>query len=423
MFSHIGLSLAIAAAALMPAAMAHAEPGRGCGSAEPVAQLRFERLTAFLDNEIAQRKIPGAVVLIMQHGRPIYQKCFGVRDVATGAPMSADTVFALNSMTKPITSVAAMMLIEQGRLALTDPVAAYIPAFANLQVGIESERDGQPTLEREPPRRPVTIADLLRHTSGITYGYIGGELIKQAYTEADLFEEPLDNKVFAERIAVLPLARQPGTLWRYGHSTDVLGRIIEIVAGQTLEQFLKQHIFDPLGMVDTRFVADAAQLPRMAAPLPDDLILRRAVAERLAHPGWQSGGGGLIATITDYAKFAQMILDRGHGGGKRLLGEHAFQQMTTDQIGDGSGVERDYFYFPGDGFGFGYGLAVRVAPGDAVPPPPGSIGELKWDSGSGTYFGVDPQLDMVYLLMQQTQRERGRITKAFKQLVYDAMAR
>ena len=119
-------------------------------------------------------------------------------------------------------------------------------------------------------------------------------------------------------------------------------------------------------MVDTRFVADAAQLPRMAAPLPDDLILRRAVAERLAHPGWQSGGGGLIATITDYAKFAQMILDRGHGGGKRLLGEHAFQQMTTDQIGEGSGVERDYFYFPGDGFGFGYGLAVRVAPGEAV---------------------------------------------------------
>jgi CubicO group peptidase (beta-lactamase class C family) len=407
----------------MPAAMAHPEQGRACGSAQPAAQPRFEQLTAFFDNEIAQRKIPGAVVLIQQHGRPIYQKCFGVRDVKTGAPMTADTIFALHSMTKPITSVAAMMLIEQGRLALTDPVASYIPAFANVQVGVETERDGQPLLAREPPRRPVTIEDLLRHTSGITYGYIGGELIKQAYTAADLFEEPLDNKVFADRIAELPLARQPGTLWRYGHSTDVLGRIIEIVTGRTLYQFAKQHIFDPLGMVDTRFVADAEQLPRMAAPLPDDLILQRAVAERLAHPGWQSGGGGLIATTTDYAKFAQMILDRGDGGGRRLLGEDAFRQMTTDQIGEGSGVGRDYFYFPGDGFGFGYGLAVRVAPGEANPPPPGSIGELKWDSGSGTFFGVDPKLGLVYVLMQQTQRERGRITKAFKQLVYDAMAR
>jgi CubicO group peptidase (beta-lactamase class C family) len=164
----------------------------------------------------------------------------------------------------------------------------------------------------------------------------------------------------------------------------------------------------------------ADERARMAEPLPGDVVLIRAEAERRAHPEWESGGGGLVSSITDYARFAQMILDRGTFDGKRYLGEQAFKAMTTDQIGPGSGVARDYFYFPGDGFGYGYGFAVRVEPGNARPPPPGSIGELKWDSGSGTYFGVDPKLDMLYILMEQTQSERGRITPAFRKLVYDA---
>jgi CubicO group peptidase (beta-lactamase class C family) len=159
---------------------------------------------------------------------------------------------------------------------------------------------------------------------------------------------------------------------------------------------------------------------RMAEPLPTDHILLAAEQERRAHPEWQSGGGGLVSTVTDYARFAQMLLNGGELDGHRYLSPAAFKEMTTDQIGPGSGVGRDYFYFPGDGFGYGYGLAVRVAPGDAHPPAPGSIGELKWDSGSGTYFGVDPKLDMVYIMLEQTQNERGRITPAFKKLVYDA---
>ncbi len=212
-----------------------------------------------------------------------------------------------------------------------------------------------------------------------------------------------------------------GTLWRYGHSTDVIGRIVEIISGQTLYQFEKQHIFDPLGMTSTKFVLDSAdERARMAEPLPSDTILKSAEAERRAHPEWESGGGGLVSSPADYARFAQMILDGGEFGGKSYLGAAAFKSMTSDHIGPGSGVTRDYFYFPGDGFGFGYGFAVRTDPGNARPPPPGSIGELKWDSGSGTYFGVDPQLDMFYILMEQTQNERGRITPAFKKLVYDA---
>ena len=398
-------------------ARAQADPGAAAPS-----PARLERLSGFFANEVATGKLAGAIVLIQQHGRPIYFKCFGVRDVATKQPMTPDTIFALHSMTKPITSLAAMMLIDNGKLALADPVSKYIPAFAAVKVGVDSKTEsGDSVLKLVPPNRPVTIEDLLRHTSGITYDYIGGDLIKKAYTDADIFEGHFDNKEFAQRVARLPLARQPGTLWRYGHSTDVLGRIIEIVSGKSLFEFLKQRILSPLGMTSTRFVLHgAAEWARMAEPLPDDAILRLAEHDRRAHPEWESGGGGLVSTITDYARFAQMLLDGGRLDGKQYLSPTAFKQMTTDHIGPGSGVARDYFYFPGDGFGFGYGLAVRTDPGNAKPPPPGSIGELKWDSGSGTYFGADPKLDMLYILMEQTQTERGRIVPAFKKLVYDA---
>ena len=396
-----------------------AEPGAAAPS-----PARLQRLSDFFDNEVATGKLPGAIVLIQQHGRPVYFKCFGVRDVATKQAMTPDTIFALHSMTKPITSVAAMMLIDEGMLALADPVAKYIPAFADVKVGIETgKQDADLDLKLVPPDRPVTIEDLLRHTSGISYDYVGGPWVMKVYSAAHIFDGHFDNREFARRIAGLPLARQPGTLWRYGHSTDVLGRIIEIVSGKSLFQFLEERIFEPLGMTSTRFVLrDAAEWERMAEPLPDDRILQIAEQERRAHPEWESGGGGLVSTVTDYARFAQMLLNGGSLDGRQYLSPAAYQLMTTDHIGPGSGVARDYFYFPGDGFGFGYGLAVRTDPGNAKPPPPGSLGELKWDSGSGTYFGVDPKLDMVYVLMEQTQRERGRITSAFKKLVYDAFA-
>jgi CubicO group peptidase (beta-lactamase class C family) len=385
---------------------------------------KLERITEFFNNEVATGKLPGAVVLIQQHGKPVYLKCFGVQDVATKIPMTSDTIFALHSMTKPITSVAAMMLIDAGKLALADPASKFIPAFADVKVGVASvAADGTPILKLVAPDRPVTIMDLLRHTSGITYDYIGGKLIEKTYMASGLFAGNYDNTVFAERIAMLPLARQPGTLWRYGHSTDVIGRIIEIVSGQTLYEFEKQHIFDPLGMASTKYVLESAdERARMAEPLPSDTILKVAEAERRAHPEWESGGGGLVSTLNDYARFAQMILGGGELDGKRYLSPAAFKSMTSDHVGPGSGVARDYYYFPGDGFGYGYGLAVRTDPGNAKPPPPGSIGELKWDSGSGTYFGVDPKLDMIYILLEQTQNERGRITPAFKKLVYDAFA-
>jgi len=419
--AHIRFGLFILISAIVALASGMIERVRAADIPAPSPE-KLNRVTEFFNREVSAGKIPGAVILIQQHGKPVYLKSFGVRDVTTGAPMTPDTIFAIHSMTKPITCLAAMVLIEKGKLSLSDPVSKYIPSFANEKVGIETvTSDGSHVLKLVPPVRPITILDLMRQTSGITYGYIGGELIDRAYMDANLFDGHFDNREFAERIARLPLARQPGTLWRYGHSIDVLGRIIEIVSGQTLYRFMKQNILDPLGMSSTKFILDTPEeRARMAEPLPSDLVLVEAERARRDHPEWQSGGGGLVSTITDYARFAQMLLNGGEIDGRRYLSPGAFRDMTTDHIGPGSGIGRDYFYFPGDGFGYGYGIAVRTDRGDAKPPPPGSIGELKWDSGSGTYFGVDPKLDMVYIMMQQTQNERGRITPAFKKLVYDA---
>jgi CubicO group peptidase (beta-lactamase class C family) len=383
---------------------------------------KLEPITAFFANEVSTGKLPGAVILVQQHGRPLYLKSFGVQDVRTGTPMSPDTIFAIHSMTKPITCLAAMMLVDEGRLSLGDPLSKYIPSFAAVKVGQETRRmNGTVAVELVPPIRPITILDLMRHTSGISYGYIGANWVEKAYTDANLFAGHFDNKEFAERVAKLPLSRQPGTLWRYGHSTDILGRVIEVISGQTLYDFIKRRILDPLGMTSTKFVLTTqAELARMARPLPGDPILLEGEKERLDHPEWQSGGGGLLATIKDYGRFAQMLLNGGELEGKRYLSAASFKDMTTNHIGPGSGVGRDYYYFPGDGFGYGLGIAVRTDPGIAKPPPPGSMGELKWDSGSGTYFGVDRKLDMIYIMMEQTQNERTRITPIFRKLVYDA---
>ena len=381
----------------------------------------LEKISGFFEDEVASGKIAGAVVLIQQHGSPIYLKCFGNRDSVAKTPMTPDTVFALHSMTKPITSLAAMMLIDEGKLSLTDPLSKYIPAFAAAKVAVVSKAGDASGVTLTLPDRAPDIEDLLLHTSGIGNGYIGAKATRKIYEDAHIYDGQFDNRIFAERIARLPLVAQPGTLWRYGESTDVLGRIIEIVSRKSLYQFLKLRILDPLGMSSTTFrPQDGAEQQRMAKPLSDDVFLQTEERERLANPDWESGGAGLFSTITDYARFAQMLLDRGKLDDRRYVSETAFRQMTSDHIGPGSGVARDYLYFPGDGFGFGYGLAVRTDPGLAKPPPPGSLGELKWDSAAGTYVGIDPKLDMIYILMEQTDRERGHIVPVFRQLVYDA---
>ena len=385
---------------------------------------KLERIGEFFRNEIANGKIPGAIVLIQQHGKPVYFEKFGVRDVATNLPMTDDTIFTVYSMSKPVTSVAAMMLIDEGRLKLTDPVANYIPSFATSKVGVELKAEnGDKKLEQVPLERPITILDLMRHTSGITYGFYGDSLVRKLYANTLLYAGDYDNAEFAERIAKLPLAEQPGTLWDYGHSADIVGRVIEVVSGQSLYQFEKTQLLDPLGMTATSFyITDRAKLPLLAEPMPNDNIFRAgSIRNARRMMKWQSGGGGMISTVTDFAKFSQMLLNGGSLDGKQYLSPQAFNEMAADHVGPGSGVARDYFYFPGDGFGYGLGFGVRTDSGIAKPPPPGSLGELKWDGASGCYFVIDRKQDMFFILMEQTPSQRQRIQPALKKLIYEAM--
>lgn len=385
---------------------------------------KLERIGEFFRKEVADGKIPGAIVLIQQHGKPVYYEKFGMRDVTTEQPMTDDTIFTVFSMSKPVTSVAAMMLVDEGKLKLSDPLEKYIPSFATAKVGVELKADnGGKILQLEPLKRPITILDLMRHSSGITYGFYGDSLVRKAYANALIYGGDFDNAEFAERIAKLPLAEQPGTLWDYGHSTDVLGRVIEVISGKSLLQFETEKLLQPLGMTDTGFyVTEAATLARLAAPLPADSDYKvgndRTVARMMK---WESGGGGMYSTIKDFARFSQMLLNGGSLDGKQYLSPAAFAEMAKDHIGPGSGVERDYFYFPGDGFGFGLGFGVRTDPGNAKPPPPGSLGELKWDGASGCYFVIDAKQDMFFVLMEQTPSQRQRIQPALKKLIYEAM--
>jgi CubicO group peptidase (beta-lactamase class C family) len=379
---------------------------------------KLSRIDEFLNGEIVSGKLPGAIVLIQHHGQPVYFQCFGKRDVETGTPMTVDTIFPLHSVTKTITSVAAMMLIDQGKIALDDPVSKYIPSFARMKVGVEKKGDaGHRMLDLVPLRRPITIEDLLLHTSGITYGFYGQGLVKAAYF--DLYSGDFDNAEFVERLAKLPLAEQPRTLWDYGHSLDVIGRVIEVVSGQSLYQFEKTHLLDPLGMITTKyFLTDPAERARYAQPLPHDRL--EVVPNSLDVMRWESGGGGMVSTIGDLATFARMLLNGGTLDGKAYLSHATFAAMTSYHIGHGSGVARNYFYFPGDGFGFGYGFGVRTDPGKAVPPPPGSLGEIKWDGMTGVYFVIDRAQDMFFVVMENSPSDRGRVQATLKEIIYDA---
>jgi CubicO group peptidase (beta-lactamase class C family) len=274
-----------------------------------------------------------------------------------------------------------------------------------------------------PLTRPITILDLLRQTSGITYGFYGDSLVRKAYKEADIYAGDFDLAEFAERIAKLPLHNQPGALWQYGHSTDILGRVMEIVSGKSLLEIEREKLLDPLGMEDTRFfVTEPDKLKLLAQPVPNDSDFRVGREYRTeVRRKWESATGGMVSTMSDFSRFVTMLFNGGTFEGKTYLSPKTFELMTTDHIGKDSGVARDYFYFPGDGFGFGLGLAVRTDPGNAKPPPPGSLGELKWDGASGCYFVVDRKQEMFFVLLEQTPSERQRVQRTLKQLVYEAL--
>jgi CubicO group peptidase (beta-lactamase class C family) len=385
---------------------------------------RLERITDFFNAEVTNGKISGAIVLVQRHGKQAYFKSFGKIDVTTGEPMNPDAIFRIFSMTKPVTAVAAMMLVDDGKLKLDDPVSKYIPSFAETKVGVETKAEnGDPVLTLVPLDRPITIEDLLRQSAGIPYGFYGKGLVRSAYNNANLYADGNDNAVVAEKIARLPLNEQPGTLWDYGHSLDVLARVIEVVSGKSLYAFEKERLFGPLGMTDTSYyVADPSQFHRIAEPLPSDSNFRTGSSRNpRVVATWEAGTSGLLSTIGDFSRFAQMLVNGGELDGRRYLKPETFANMAANHIAPATAVKRGAYYFPGDGFGYGFGFAVRTKPGNATPPPPGSLGEIKWDGAGGTYFWIDRAQDMFVILMMQSPSERGRIQPALKAMVYDAL--
>lgn len=393
--------------------------GKSAPEAAGFSRERLAHITDYLNNEVSTGKIPGAVVLVQRRGQPAYYEAFGVRNVATKAPMTADTIFTLFSMTKPITSVAALMLVEQGKLALDDEVGQYVKGFYNIKVGEEKPGpDGKPELSLVAPKRPILIHDLLRQSAGIPYASLAYGVVKKPYDDADLMSGKFTNAEVADKIAALPLISQPGEYWTYGHATDVLGRVIEVVSGKTLYQFEKENLLDPLGMTNTSFfVTDPAKQALLAEPLPnknDKLDRDPRIVTR-----WESGGGGMVSSMADYARFVQMLLNRGELNGKRILARKTVDLMTANHIGEAAGIKPWVYYFPGGGYGFGLGVAVRTEAG--VSHWAGSVGEYEWSGGSGTYFLVDPKEDMFAILMIQSPSQRGRIQSALKSLIYGAL--
>src|SRR3954447_6451313 len=333
----------LACGAVIQASPASAEGTFDMPAGAHFNQDKLAKITEFFNNEAATGKIAGADILIQQHGKPVYHQTFGVQDVVSKTPITDNTIFRLSSLTKAITSVVAMQLLQDGKVKLDDPVAKYISSFADMKVGIEKKaEDGTKTLDLVPPNRPITVLDLMRHTSGITYGFYGDSLVRKAYAAANIYAGDFDLAEFAERIAKLPLHNQPGALWQYGHSTDILARIMEVATGKSLFTIMRARLLDPLGMTDTGFyVTDPEKQKLIALPVPNDSNFR---VGRDTDPTnlkkIEFASGGMFSTMADFSRFTQMLLNGGTFEGKTYLKPETFKLMTTDHVGPGSGVER-----------------------------------------------------------------------------------
>jgi CubicO group peptidase (beta-lactamase class C family) len=379
-----------------------------------LSQIALDRLSAALHERIASGHVPGAVALIARHGKVAYHKSFGRLDPASDFPMGTDAIFRIYSMTKAIVSVAVMMLWEEGRLLLSDPIGKYLPGFAATKVGVVTG-DGY-TLTAA--NSPITVQDLLRHTSGLTYEFRGTSPIHKAYAAANIGRLRQTNTEQADALAGLPLLHHPGIVWEYSRSTDVLGRLVEVVSGQSLGGFLSERILTPLGMTDSGFSVPGPSQGRIAEPFNTDpeagtkvelLDVRRPAI-------FESGGGGMVASAMDYARFLAMLLGNGRLGSARLLGRKTVELMTSDHLGTITGSPD--LLPPGHGFGLGF--AVRTQPGMA--PFPGSVGNYYWGGAAGTTFWVDPAERLYGVLMIQAPMQREHYRVLFRDMVYAAVA-
>ncbi|HMN30929.1 MAG TPA: serine hydrolase domain-containing protein, partial [Caldilineaceae bacterium] len=357
----------------------------------------------------------------------------GQQEIATGQPMQEDTIVRIYSMTKPITSLAALMLYEQGQLLLSDPLAQYIPAFAEARVLV---RQAALDLELAPLRRPITLRDLITHTSGLSYGFFLDSPVEAMYKalhdvtdfvgEPRLYPHHLTMAELVEKWAKIPLIHQPGTAWRYSVGTDVLGRVIEVISGQSLGEFLRTQLFEPLGMVDSAFSVPAPKINRLAAMYTAEgagalRVIDRAAGSRFAQAQLlESGGGGLVSTAADYWRFAQMLLNGGELDGVRLLSRKTVELMSANQLAPGLLPMRNGDdIFPGEGFGLGVGVILNQAESQI----PWSAGSYYWGGAASTTFWIDPREQLIgILLAQYMPSDSYPLNDHFRVLTYSALA-
>jgi CubicO group peptidase (beta-lactamase class C family) len=399
-----------------------------------MSSARLERIAEALKKEVGDGKLPGAVVIVARKGKIVYSGAAGFQDKGANKPMAVDSIFRIYSMTKPLVSVAAMMLVEDGVIQLTDPVSKFLPAFKDMQVSVATtSADGKVTYSNVPAVRPITVQDLLRHSAGLAYAEITkNEPVKAAYVEAK-FSQPgvheYDSRSMmpaeqVERIAKAPLAHQPGTTWEYSMAVDVLGRVVEAASGKRLRVFLDERLFKPLKMVDTSFWLPAAKMPRLAQPLAVDLASGQkiSVLDVSAEPGNDSGGAGALSTAMDYLRFGQMLLNGGELDGVRVMSRSTIKLMTSDHLGTriATPLQPGELLLGTQGYTFGLGFTVRQ--GDGIAGVPGSAGEFMWAGYAGTYFWVDPKEEIVGVYMTQAPSPiRAYYRKMFKTLVYQSL--
>jgi CubicO group peptidase (beta-lactamase class C family) len=383
---------------------------------------RLGALGDTLRADVAAGVIPGAVAAVHRAGELAYFEAFGFADRPAGHAMQPDTMFRIASMTKPVTVAAALILQERGKVLLTDPVARYLPELGNVSVGVESVDDdtGQARLTLQAAARPMTVQDLMRHTAGFTYGQFGDSLVQKEYVRLKAMDPQQTNAQMLEKLAKIPLRFQPGTTFEYGMSTDVLGRLVEVVAQTSLDRFIAEHITGPLGMVDTGFMPPA-DARRLAQPHRD------APIAPAPPPTWFSGGGGLYSTAGDYLRFCRMLMNRGELDGVRLLSRKSVEMMTHNHLPPGSAFGSHTpelglaAPLPALGQGYGLGLGVRMVAG--LSAAPGSVGDFYWGGASGPYFWVDPreQLIVVYMMQDLDVQRRTRYRALLRALVYQAL--
>jgi CubicO group peptidase (beta-lactamase class C family) len=383
---------------------------------------RLARIGQMLNGQIAIKSFPGAVALVARKGRVAYFEAVGQLDPKTGAPMPKDAIFRLYSMTEPFTSVAAMILVEEGRLRLTDPVGTYLPKLMKLDVAVHgTDSNGQPTYTVVPAERPVTVYDLMRHTSGLVYGgFTRNEYVKEQYAKEKVGWSGVTPDEQLEALAKVPLARQPGTMWEYGLSTDVVGRVVESITGMPLGRFLEERVFRPLGMKDTAFRVPPDKGKRLAQPLAADRATGKPITlhDVTVAPKNDAGGAGAAGTALDYARFLQMLANGGYLDNQWILAGTTVRLMTADHLGE---IKPAIPLLP-PGYGFGLGFAIRRA--DGLSSVAGSAGEYNWGGAGGTMFWVDPREQLIAVLMTQAQPGpwQREFRELFRQLVYQAIA-